>query len=108
MAAHELATNAAKYGAFAGDEGRLELSWSVNGGVLAMDWREYVRALPRRPDRRGFGTTVLESMVGASLNAEVRRILHEDGIEWAFDIPLEGLDPDREPATAPEETEPAA
>jgi two-component sensor histidine kinase len=110
MAAHELATNASKYGAFAGDEGQLDLSWTIGGGVLAVDWRERVHALSPRPDRRGFGTTVLESMVGASLNAEVRRTLHDDGIEWAFGIPLEGLDPDREPgaADADEEAESAA
>jgi two-component sensor histidine kinase len=110
MAAHELATNASKYGAFASDDGQLDLNWTISGDLLAMGWREHVRTLAQRPDRRGFGTTVLESMVGASLNAEVRRTLHVDGIEWAFDIPLDGLDPDREPgaSAAAAETESAA
>ncbi|HVW92505.1 MAG TPA: sensor histidine kinase [Devosia sp.] len=99
MAAHELATNAAKYGAFVGDDGRLRVNWEKKGGVLSFSWREHVAALGQRPERRGFGTTVLESMVGTSLGAEVRRTLHEDGIEWDFEIPLEALDPDRAPGS---------
>ncbi|MEO8882909.1 MAG: sensor histidine kinase [Devosia sp.] len=93
MAAHELATNAAKYGAFATDEGRLDLNWTVEAEHLKMVWREHVKTLPDRPERRGFGTTVIESMVGSSLGAEFSRTLHADGIEWRFDVPLESLDP---------------
>ena len=46
---------------------------------------------------RGFGTTVLENMVGRALGAEVTRTLHDDGIEWRFAIPNEALDPARDP-----------
>jgi two-component sensor histidine kinase len=108
MAAHELATNAAKYGAFAGDEGRLQIDWSVSGDTLSITWREHVKVLAPRPDRRGFGTTVLESMVGSSLGAEVRRTMHADGIEWDFAIPMQGLDPDRGPLAAEKEAEESA
>ena len=97
MAAHELATNAAKYGAFASDDGRLELKWKVEGDRLAVLWRERVRAVAEQPERRGFGTTVLENMVGCALGAGVERTLHADGIEWRFSIPLSSLDPDRSP-----------
>lgn len=51
----------------------------------------------RGPERRGFGTTVLENMVGRALGAEVRRTLHDDGIEWSFSVPVEALDPARDP-----------
>lgn len=104
MAGHELATNAAKYGAFLDDNGRLEVNWQVEGDRLRLDWREYVHVVADRPSRRGFGTTVLESMVGTSLGAEVTRTLHPDGIEWLFLIPLESLDPDhgKDEATADE------
>lgn len=100
MAAHELATNAAKYGAFASGDGRLRLRWAVEGPWVAINWREQVSTLPVASDRRGFGTTVLESMVGTSLGAEVERTLHPDGIEWAFRVPLAALDPDKTPAEA--------
>ncbi len=97
MAGHELATNAAKYGAFAGDDGQLRVVWNIRGDRLDFSWREKVKALSTRTERRGFGTTVLESMVGAALGAEVTRTLHPDGIEWVFDVPLAALDPDRTP-----------
>jgi two-component sensor histidine kinase len=106
MAAHELATNAAKYGAFAGEGGRLKVKWTIAGERLSLAWREQVAALVPPSDRRGFGTTVLENMVGASLGADVRRTLHGDGIEWAFEIPLASLDPDKSPAEGRAESEP--
>jgi len=97
MAAHELATNAVKYGAFADDSGQLEVSWTISGDVVDLNWRERVKARRRRSTRTGFGTTVLNSMVGGSLGAEVTRTLHRDGIEWRFLIPLEALNPSRRP-----------
>jgi two-component sensor histidine kinase len=100
MAAHELATNAAKYGAFATDDGRLRLNWSLDGAWLVLNWREQVRALPERAERRGFGTAVLESMVGSALGGEVVRTLHADGIEWSFRVPRAALDPNRAPDAA--------
>jgi len=100
MAAHELATNAAKYGAFSNEEGQLKLHWSIGADTLSLNWRETVEALPDRPERRGFGTTVLENMVGSALDARVVRTRHADGIEWNFEIPLAALDPDKTPGDA--------
>jgi len=95
MAAHELATNAVKYGAFADDDGRLTVLWTISGERLRLVWREYVKTVHKSEDgRQGFGTTVLNSMIRRALTAEVTRVLHEDGIEWSFDIPLLALDPD--------------
>ena len=42
---------------------------------------------------RGFGTTVIENMVGRSLGAEVERTLYGDGFTWEFRIPIDGLVP---------------
>ena len=100
MAAHELATNAVKYGAFSGEAGRIAVSWGISGDRLALCWRESMTPLAEPASRRGFGTTVLENMVGRSLGATVTRTLNPDGIEWRFDIPLVGLDVDREPEDA--------
>lgn len=99
MAAHELATNAAKYGAFSTPEGRLEVHWNrAGGGRLHLSWREYVPGFVPPPDRSGFGTVVLRTMVGGALKADVERLVHADGIEWVFSIPLAQIDPDREQA----------
>jgi two-component sensor histidine kinase len=93
MAAHELATNAVKYGAFAGEGGRLNVSWERQGEAIAFVWREIGAVPGSATPRRGFGTTVLENMVGRSLGAEVKREAHPDGIEWRFSIPVAALDP---------------
>lgn len=100
MAAHELATNAVKYGAFASDSGRLRVAWRLADGRLLLDWRETVEKTPKPSERRGFGTTVLENMVGRALSATVTPTLHPDGIEWNFDIPAVALDPDAVPDEA--------
>jgi two-component sensor histidine kinase len=81
----------------------LRVSWTLSGGRLSLVWREQVKSLPPREERRGFGTTVLENMVGASLGAEVQRTLHDDGIEWAFSIPFASIDPDLSPDTRNDE-----
>lgn len=93
MAAHELATNAVKYGAFVKEGGRLELTWERVGDAVSFLWHESGNGPAETAPRRGFGTTVLENMVGRSLNGEVRREVHEQGIAWRFTIPLSSLDP---------------
>jgi two-component sensor histidine kinase len=112
MAAHEMATNAVKYGAFSADRGRLDVSWSLERDTLRLVWRERQVILVDRPERRGFGTTVIETMVVRSLNATVNRTLHRDGIEWEFLIPAESLDlhaaPKDEPPPAAEAPQPVA
>lgn len=106
MALHELSTNAVKYGAFGGDKGRLVVDWTIADDKLNLVWRETGALVPPTGDRVGFGTTVLKSMVGRSLRAEVERICHDDGIEWRFSIPLTSIDPDlAPPPVEPEDSE---
>lgn len=93
MAAHELATNAVKYGAFAREGGRLRVAWERQGEAVVFVWREIGAVPGSATPRRGFGTTVLENMVGRSLGAEVKREAHPDGIAWHFSIPVASLDP---------------
>jgi len=93
MAIHELSTNAVKYGAFDGDDGKLAVRWTQDVETLELVWRETVTHALTSSDRVGFGTSVLKTMVARALNAKVERICHEDGIEWRFAIPLEAIDP---------------
>ncbi len=97
MAIHELSTNAVKYGALRRESGTLSVTWQVDGDALRLRWRETVTPFTPPSDRRGFGTTVLESMVGRSLGAEVRRTVHADGLEWTFAIPGSAIDPSQAP-----------
>ncbi|HEV7417586.1 MAG TPA: sensor histidine kinase [Tianweitania sediminis] len=94
MAFHELATNAAKYGAFAGGSGRIDVNWTLSAEQLTLRWRETVAGLEKPAERRGFGTEVIERMVGRALDAEITRTMHEDGLEWVFVIPLARLEQD--------------
>lgn len=89
LAAHELATNAAKYGAFAAPSGRLSVTWRIDGDRLDLVWRETVPRLRKRAETSGFGTQVIERMVGGTLDAEIERTLHSDGLECRFVMPLE-------------------
>ena len=68
--------------------------------ALNFDWREHAKSFTAPSERRGFGTTVLENMVGRSLGATVERIVHDDGLEWKFAIPVSALDPTRGPEEA--------
>jgi two-component sensor histidine kinase len=97
MAIHELSTNAVKYGALKGNTGNLAVNWDLDSTMLRLRWRETVTPFALPSDRRGFGTTVLESMVGRSLGANVERIVHEDGLEWRFDVPRTAFDPSKGP-----------
>ncbi|WP_309084266.1 HWE histidine kinase domain-containing protein [Chelativorans sp.] len=95
LAVHELATNAAKYGAFASRTGRLSVDWAVEGETLVLTWREHLALLRRRPAKRGFGTEIIERMLGGTLDAEISRTFHRDGLECVFRIPLKRLVPER-------------
>jgi PAS domain S-box-containing protein len=62
---HELATNAAKYGALLAAEGRIDLKWSHGAdGWLILCWTEMGGPEIQTPARQGFGTRVIERMVG--------------------------------------------
>lgn len=92
LALHELSTNASKYGAFATPQGSLSVSWDVDDQCLNLAWRERVPRLRRRnPATRGFGTEVIERMLGGALGATIDRTLHLNGLECRFAMPLEGL-----------------
>ncbi len=93
MAFHELATNASKYGAFSNASGRLEVKWHREGDDLSIHWREYVPRLRRRPEARGFGTEVIERMLGGALDAQIARELRDDGLDCRFTMPSQKLRP---------------
>lgn len=90
MALHELATNAAKYGALSHPEGRVALSWGLDeeAGLLRLRWEERGGPPPpEAPEREGFGSKVLEATLVGQLGGTVRR-------EWlASGLVLEALLP---------------
>jgi two-component sensor histidine kinase len=59
LVVHELATNAAKYGALAGLVGKLDIRWALSGRRMTHDWRESDGPAIGPMTRRGFGTQLL-------------------------------------------------
>lgn len=89
MILHELATNAAKYGAWSRKGGSVEAAWSHGGGELVLTWRE--RGGPRVPEpkRRGFGARMIEHNASYELSGRARLEFRPDGLlcEIAFPLP---------------------
>jgi PAS domain S-box-containing protein len=64
VALHELATNAAKYGALSTDQGRLDIQWTHEAdGRLILRWTEMDGPAVQTPTRQGFGKRVIDNMV---------------------------------------------
>jgi two-component sensor histidine kinase/PAS domain-containing protein len=59
LALHELATNAAKYGALSRPEGRVEISWDARDDQVDLSWRESGGPPVGPPSRRGFGSRLI-------------------------------------------------
>ena len=65
VALHELATNSVKYGALSTDRGQIELEWAhAEDGLLSFRWREMNGPTVKMPQRLGFGSRVIELMIG--------------------------------------------
>ena len=92
MALHELASNAAKYGALSTGAGRLMVEWktadSAGGQVLTLAWTETGGPAVSPPTRRGFGTTLIERSLAHELDAEVTREFLAGGLRCTVVIPL--------------------
>ena len=78
MALHELATNSAKYGALGRDGGRLEVSWTRDGGSgFDFEWREEGLTGIAEPERTGFGSMILMNILPAQLGGRAERRFEE-------------------------------
>jgi PAS domain S-box-containing protein len=70
---HELATNAAKYGALSVPDGHVQVGWSrERNGRLVLRWTETGGPPVKPPARRGFGTRAMEGMIQSQLKGELR------------------------------------
>jgi len=88
MTLHELATNAAKYGALSVAKGRVEVTWSRSiGGTLALRWTERGGPPVSRPTRQGFGSRVTEQMI-KSLNGKIRLDWRAEGLTCKITVPM--------------------
>ena len=85
---HELATNAAKYGSLSAASGRVEILWSLPAdGRLSLRWIQSGGPAATPPTHRGFGTRVMENMIG-QLKGEVRFDWRDQGLACEIELPL--------------------
>jgi two-component sensor histidine kinase len=73
MAVHELATNAARYGALSVPTGRVSVSWAIipdDPKCLTLCWRESGGPLVAPPARKGFGSRLIERSLASDLSGE--------------------------------------
>ncbi|SFK19915.1 sensor histidine kinase [Methylocapsa palsarum] len=93
MAIHELTTNAAKYGALAVEEGRIEIEWSMieleSGPGLLCEWREFDGPTVTPPAREGFGTMLLERVLAQQIKADVNAAYDPEGFRLRMIVPLQ-------------------
>jgi PAS domain S-box-containing protein len=98
MVLHELASNAAKYGALSGEAGQLSVEWTVAHGddgepLLRIDWTEAAGREVAPPTRQGFGSRLIKSSVTATLNGTVDMRCRPSGLVANLSIPLKNLAP---------------
>ncbi|HEX2117348.1 MAG TPA: PAS domain S-box protein [Alphaproteobacteria bacterium] len=92
MALHELTTNASKYGALSNSHGRISVEWSLDGlqanRVLAIAWSERDGPRVAPPQRRGFGSRLIERGIAQELDGGVALEFDEAGVRCRIRLPL--------------------
>jgi PAS domain S-box-containing protein len=91
IALHELATNAAKYGALSREEGLVTVSWTMEGEdpELTLMWAESGGPPVQPPTRRGFGSRLIERSLATELGGSAVIEYRPDGVVATIVSPLE-------------------
>lgn len=97
MVLHELATNAAKYGALSADAGLVDVMWEsrLDGDApsLRLTWTERGGPPVNPPRRRGFGSRLIERGLGHELGARTALSFNPAGVECVIDLPRREMRP---------------
>jgi two-component sensor histidine kinase/CheY-like chemotaxis protein len=95
MVIHELSTNTIKYGALSGTGGQIEIGWNIRADsvdqIFCIHWIEHNAAPIIAPTHRGFGTTVVTTMVEMSLDGDANLEYSPTGLVWRLACPLENV-----------------
>jgi two-component sensor histidine kinase len=83
---HELATNAAKYGALSDPGGLVVITWTVSDGSAKITWEEMAGPRVTRPTRRGFGTSLIERLL-KSVGGKMEREFRTEGVRCLLSFP---------------------
>ncbi len=88
LAMHELATNAAKYGALGSSGGRVSISWTLEDGTVRVVWQETGGPPVPSGRKRGFGTDLIEKIVAHELNSPVELDFAPEGVRCVITVPV--------------------
>lgn len=92
MALHELATNAARFGALSTPDGRVEVTWRLvieaSGGLLEVDWIESGGPAVRKPTFKGFGTRLFGTVLPGQIQAKATAEFPPEGLRFRMSVPL--------------------
>jgi PAS domain S-box-containing protein len=96
LALHELATNAAKYGALSRPEGRVAITWDGEEEIV-LDWVETGGPPVMQPSRRGFGSVILTQALRSAVNGDVQLDFKPGGVHLQVRFKRPALSADPEP-----------
>jgi len=93
LVTHELATNAAKYGALSAEDGGVRVTWATaDDGAgprrLILDWREHGGPPVSEPTRQGFGSRLIERSIRTDMQGETTMAFAPDGLRCRISIRL--------------------
>jgi PAS domain S-box-containing protein len=100
LAVHELATNAAKYGALSAEAGRLQVHWSIGKDSVELSWIETGGPPVSPPSSLGFGLTIVRSSIEAQFRGGVEYDWRPEGLRCRLSIPRAQLATAEPAATA--------
>lgn len=87
IALHELATNAAKYGALSSSNGRLEVRWAIGNDAAELEWKETGGPPTAPPSALGFGLTIVRSSIEAQFRGAVSYDWRPEGLCCRLSVP---------------------
>jgi PAS domain S-box-containing protein len=88
LALHELTTNAGKYGALSTEAGRVGVRWEIaDNDAFTVSWTERDGPPVFPPERRGFGTEVIEAMPKHNVGGVVELDYATSGVTWRLTCP---------------------
>jgi PAS domain S-box-containing protein len=86
MALHELATNSLKYGALSVPGGSVEIDWQCPQSHFRITWREHGGPQVTAPQRRGFGSQLIEDIPRRAFGGKVHLSFEPSGMVWELEI----------------------
>jgi len=88
---HELATNAAKYGALSTSEGAIRITITRSDQQVQIEWQENGGPIVSHPDHEGFGTRLIELSAIRQLGGQVEREWRPEGLRLNVRFPTSAL-----------------